>query len=48
MTHEPVTVSDTQKVDLSIMVFYIRYFAAQFFNDLPKKKPKVMNNTMCP
>ena len=34
MKQEPVAVSDTQKVDLSIMAFYIRDFAAQMFSRL--------------
>ena len=34
MKQEPVTVTDTRKVDLSFRVVQNRYFAAQYLKDL--------------
>ena len=48
MKQEPVTVSDTRKVELSIIGFHIRYFVGQCLKDLHNKERKKMNNTMCP
>ena len=48
MKQESETVSDTRKLDLSIMVFYIRYFAVQCLKDVHSKKRQNIKNTMCP
>ena len=42
-----ITLSDTRKVDLSIMSFNTRQFAAPCLNDLHSKHAK-MNNTKYP
>ena len=44
---EPVTVSDSRKVDLSMMSFQIRLFAVQRFKDLHSKQRQKVNNSRC-
>ena len=36
--HEPVTVSDTRKVDLSIMAFQVTLFCSPMFGDFKKRQ----------
>ena len=53
LSQELVTVSDTRKVDLSIIAFYIRYFAAQCLKNLRSKQSQkneqycVLKNVTC-
>ena len=45
MKQEPVRVSDTRKIDLSIMSFWICYLAAQRLKDLYNGQRQKMNKT---
>ena len=48
MKKEPVTVSDTTKVQLLIMAFSVANFAAQFLKDLYRTQRQKINDTVCP
>ena len=48
MKQDPVSASDTQKVNLSVKCFLIRYFAAQCFERLTQYTTLKNEQTRCP